>query len=318
MYLLVAYLISFFLLYLAGFGTCGRRGCFGKIQTFTVPRNTRYLIKAWGARGGTHSYDYGDNPGTYYGGKGAFKEGKFTLNKGTVLNIVVGQKGGDSVEVDGGQSTKQTAAQLGKSVKENAGTGGGGGSFVYTTADVLLLAAGGGGGASGGYNGVDGQAGSSGTRSVGKESSQARNGGTNGQPGECNREGAHYHGGVGAGWLGQGCTRLGPSHGERGGSRAEGWIGGEAGGLNSGINGGPAPGAVGGFGGGGGGTEDNGASGGGGGYSGGGSGTHKHQAGGGGGSYCSGEDCSGLTGGNSNDDGAVKIDEWLRGVSNDN
>ena len=158
------------------------------------------------------------------------------------------------MEVDGGQSTKQTAAQLGKSVKENAGTGGGGGSFVYTTADVLLLAAGGGGGASGGYNGVDGQAGSSGTRSVGKELSQARNGGTNGQPGECNREGAHYHGGVGAGWLGQGCTRLGPSHGERVGSRVEGWIGGEAGGLNSGINGGPAPGAVGGFGGGGGGT----------------------------------------------------------------
>ena len=30
-----------------------------------------------------------------------------------------------------------------------------------------------------------------------------------------------------------------------------------------------------------------------------------------------GKDCSGLTGGNSNDDGAVKIDEWLRGVSND-
>ncbi|RMX57868.1 hypothetical protein pdam_00021408 [Pocillopora damicornis] len=50
--------------------------------------STRYLIKAWGARGGTHSYDYGDNPGTYYGGKGAFREGKFRLNKGTVLNIV--------------------------------------------------------------------------------------------------------------------------------------------------------------------------------------------------------------------------------------
>ena len=44
------------------------------------------------------------------------------------------------MEVKGGQSTKQTAAQLGKSVKENAGTGG---SFVYTRADVLLLAAGG-------------------------------------------------------------------------------------------------------------------------------------------------------------------------------
>ena len=143
------------------------------------------------------------------------------------------------MEVKGGQSTKQTAAQLGKSVKENAGTGGsGGGSFVYTTADVLLLAAGGGGGASGRYNGVDVQADSSGTRSVGKESSRVRNGGTNGQPGECNREGGHYHGGgVGAGWFGRGCTRLGFSHGERGGTRAEGWIGGKVGGLNSGING---------------------------------------------------------------------------------
>ena len=291
--------------------TNGRRGRFGTIQTFTVPRTTRYLIKAWGARGGTHSYDYGYLPGTYYGGKGAFIEGKFTLNNGTVLNIVVGQRGGDSVEVKGGQSTNMTAAQLGVSVEDNAGTGGGGGSFVYTTADVLLLAAGGGGGASSGYNGVDGQAESNGTSSVGQVSSQARNGGTGGQPGECNSEGASYHGGVGAGWFGQGCTRQGSSHGERGGSRAQAWIGGQAGGMNSGNNGGPAPGAVGGFGGGGGGSEDNGASGGGGGYSGGGSGTHAKQAGGGGGSYCNGEDCSSLTGGNSNDDGLVQITELL-------
>nr|XP_058960210.1 putative lysozyme-like protein [Pocillopora verrucosa] len=289
--------------------TDGRKGRFGTIQTFTIPRTTCYLIKAWGARGGTHSYDYGDNPGTYYGGKGAFKEGKFTLNNGTVLNIVVGQRGGDSVEVQGGQSTNKTAAQLGVSVEDNAGTGGGGGSFVYTTADVLLLAAGGGGGASSGYNGVDGQAESNGTSSVGQVSSQVRNGGTGGQPGECNSEGASYHGGVGAGWFGQGCTRLGSSHGERGGSRAQVWIGGRAGGMNSGNNGGPAPGAVGGFGGGGGGSEDNGASGGGGGYSGGGSGTHEKQAGGGGGSYCNGQDCSGLTGGNSNDNGLVQIIE---------
>ena len=92
MYLFSSIPNFFLLLYPAGFGTGGRRGRFGKIQTFTVPQNTRYLIKAWGARGGTHSYDYGDNPGTYYGGKGAFKEGKFTLNKGTVLNIVVEKK----------------------------------------------------------------------------------------------------------------------------------------------------------------------------------------------------------------------------------
>ena len=43
---------------------------------------------------------------------------------------------------------------------------GGGGSFVYATDNFLLLASGGGGGgAPGGYNGVDDQAGSSGTTS---------------------------------------------------------------------------------------------------------------------------------------------------------
>ena len=29
------------------------------------------------------------------------------------------------------------------------------------------------------------------------------------------------------------------------------------------------------------------------------------------GEYCSGEDCSGLSGGNIKDDGAVQINEWL-------
>ena len=282
-------------------------GRYGTIQKFTVPISARYLIKSWGARGGTHSYNYGYKPGTYYGGRGAYIEGKFRLTKGTVLNIVVGQRGGDSVEVKDGQSSTKTAAQLGLSVEDNAGTGGGGGSFVYTTSNMLLLAAGGGGGASGGYNGVDGQAGTSGTSSVGRYSSKARKGGTGGQPGECNTADASYHGGVGTGWYAQGCDRENSPHGERGGSRAQGWIGGQAGGMNSGNNGGPPPGAVGGFGGGGGGAEDNGASGGGGGYSGGGSGTHLNQAGGGGGSYCSGASCSGVTGGNVNDDGLVQI-----------
>ena len=146
-----------------------------------------------------------------------------------------------------------------------------------------------------------------GTGSVGKDSSKSRKGGTGGQPGECNTADASYHGGVGAGWFAQGCDRAGPSHGEKGGSRAQGWVGGQAGGMNSGNNGGPPPGAVGGFGGGGGGAEDNGASGGGGGYSGGGSGIHPNQAGGGGGSYCGGDICSGVTGGNVKDDGLVQI-----------
>ena len=56
-----------------------------------------------------------------------------------------------------------------------------------------------------------------------------------------------------------------------------------------------------GFGGGGGGLEDNGASGRGDGYSGRCGGTHAKQAGGGRSSYRNGTDCSGLTGGTSND-----------------
>ena len=162
--------------------TNGRKGRFGVIQNFTVPTTGRYKIKAWGAKGGTHSSNYGSFPGTYYGGKGAFKEGIFTLTEGTLLNIVVGHRGGDSVEVKGGRFTNMTAAELGLSVEDNAGTGGGGGSFVYTSSNVLLLAAGGGGGASAGYNGVDGQAGTSGSSSVGKDYSKSRSGGTGGQP----------------------------------------------------------------------------------------------------------------------------------------
>ena len=299
--------LTFYLFQIVQFATNGGRGRAGTIQKFTVLRTALYRIKDWGVRGGAHTYNYGYRPGTYYGGYGARAEGTFRLTKGTVLNIVVGQRGGNSVQVKNGQSTTQTAAQLGLSVQDNAGTGGGGGSFVYTTSNTLLLAAGGGGGASGGCNGMDGQKGTSGTSSVGKESSQVRKGGTGGQPGECNTVDGNYHGGVGAGWYAQGCDRVGSSHGERGGSRVQGWIGGQAGRRNSGNNGGPPPGAVGGFLGGGGGSVDNGASGGGGGYSGGGSGTHPKQAGGGGGSYCGGSSCSLETGGNVNDDGLVQI-----------
>ncbi|XP_048576998.1 loricrin isoform X2 [Nematostella vectensis] len=289
------------------FDNMGHSGRSGLIQTFRVPKTGLYRIEAGGASGGTHCPSYGDQPGTYYGGKGAIVSGIFTLINGTELKIVVGLRGGDSVEVQDGQSTTMTAAQLGKSVEDNAGTGGGGGSFVYTSDRRLLVIAGGGGGASNGYNGVDGQSGENGYRSSGTNYGQSRAGGTGGNPGECNSAGSSYHGGVGAGWDGTGCTRLGPEHGERGGSIEKGWVGGRAGGMNSGYNGGPAPGAVGGFGGGGGGSEDNGASGGGGGYSGGGSGTHSGQAGGGGGSYCGGSSCSAVTGGNSKEYGFLKI-----------
>ena len=84
-------LISFYLfnvnLLLICHSCCSKSGHFGKMETFTVRRVTSYLIKVWGARGGAHSYDYRDNPGTYHGGKGAFKAGKFRLNRGILANL---------------------------------------------------------------------------------------------------------------------------------------------------------------------------------------------------------------------------------------
>ena len=290
------------------FDTLGRYERSGVIQSWTVPETGTYFIKAGGAPGGNHKTNYGDYPGDFIGGRGAIKQGLFSLIKGTALNIVVGQKGGNSVEVKGGEQTTVRAEVLSKSREDNAGSGGGGGTFIYTTASILLLAAGGGGGATAGWDGQHGHDGESGSASIGKNPAQSGNGGSGGNPGECCNTGS-YHGGVGAGWLSQGPTRASSSDGERGGSRMQGWVGGQAGAMNDGSHGGPSPGAVGGFGGGGGGAEDNGASGGGGGYSGGGSGTSYNQAGGGGGAYCAGEQCSGMTGGNFDIMGYVWIEK---------
>ncbi|XP_048586890.1 loricrin [Nematostella vectensis] len=279
---------------------------FGEVKTYMAFASGRYRIETGGGQGGTHNASYGTYPGIFPGGKGATMEGIFQITVRTELKIVIGKPGGNSVEIRGGRKTNLSANELGMSVEDNAGTGGGGGSFVYTSAGVLLVAAGGGGGGSSGFKGVDGQATENGAASKGRLS-YSRAGGSNGNPGVCNRAGGNYHGGVGAGWNGAGCNRTQNMHGEAGGARAQGWVGGRAGNMNSGYNGGPSPGAVGGFGGGGGGSEDNGASGGGGGYSGGGSGITWNQAGGGGGSYCAGSSCKGVTGGNSGREGYVQV-----------
>lgn len=108
---------------------------------------------------------------------------------------------------------------------------------MYKINNSLLIEAGGGGGASGGYHGKDGQAGTDGTSSAGPFK-YSRKGGKQGNPGECNKNGGNYHGRVGAGWLDKGCARAGTSHGEGGGSRLQGWVGGLAGRMKSGNYGG--------------------------------------------------------------------------------
>jgi len=254
----------------------------GGIQEWTVPANGTYRITSAGAEGG------GQASSSNVGGRGAEMEGNFDLTEGTLLRIIVGQRGGDGAQtglVDAGQN--------------NAGGGAGGGSFVYfnSTDSTPLIAAGGGGGAESPDNGRNGTSSTSGTDSTPDSRGNVGPGGTNGNPGANDPGGASYHGGPGAGWNGRSTRRDSGDHGE-GGYSFPSWEGGRAGPDNADARGG--------FGGGGGPSEDNGAAGGGGGYSGGGSANYSESGGGGGGSFNSGTNQSNSSGANSGD-GFVRV-----------
>ncbi|XP_066023904.1 ALK tyrosine kinase receptor-like [Pocillopora verrucosa] len=92
------------------------------IQQWTVPHTGNYRIEAIGAAGG---YDEWINS-SQYRGRGARMIGTFRLNKGEVIQILVGQEGGIN--------------------KRYFTSGGGGGTFVVRGADTPLIIAGGGGG----------------------------------------------------------------------------------------------------------------------------------------------------------------------------
>ena len=96
----------------------------GTLVTFTVPATGLYQILAFGAQGGTGTYDNFIGAG----GLGAESGGDFALMAGESLQIAVGGVGSDS----GG-----------------AGAGGGGGSFVVGPGNTPLVIAGGGGGGAG-------------------------------------------------------------------------------------------------------------------------------------------------------------------------
>ena len=87
-----------------------------------MPYTGDYIIEAMGAAGG---YDTNPNS-TQYRGKGARMIGTFCLNKGEVIQILVGQEG--------------VLNKVGHS------NGGGGGTFVVRGAKTPLIIAGGGGG----------------------------------------------------------------------------------------------------------------------------------------------------------------------------
>ena len=122
------------------------------VISWAVPKDGTYRIECWGAQGG-RSNNWGPR-----GGQGARMRGDFSLTQGSVLKLVVGQRGLDNTY----------------------DAGGGGGSYVTNSSNsALVIAAGGGGGSASGYpyggNGYHGIATSNGSLGY-----SGRPGGTNG------------------------------------------------------------------------------------------------------------------------------------------
>ena len=222
------------------------------IQLFTIPSTGTYTIEVWGGQGGENSEGYG-----------ARMKGDFHLSSGTVLKILIGQRGS----------------------RDRYAMSGGGGTFIATSDNIPLIIAGGGGGTGWSSStrhettdGVINQDGQPGWRngSLNNQGSNG-NGGTNVNPWS-------HGGGGGAGFYGDGAA----SNDARGGTPIKplAFINGGVGGYTPSNYFGPN-GEQGGFGGGSAGGW--GGAGGGGGYSGGGS-DRNTQWSGGGGSYNSGTD----------------------------
>ena len=241
------------------------------IQKWMVPQSGNYTIEIAGSAGGTH----GHSGNRSYGAK---ISAVFTLQRSQILNLLVGQKGEDSL-----------------STQDNAGPGGGGGSFVWDPINTTepLIAVGGGGGAhfhllggeekgrfvkSGGSTNVD--IGTCNLKAAGGIGGSGGNGATD------SGTDVNFDGGHGAGWKSDGQNGFPNSNNESGKAPSRPLSGGF--GSEHGTDGNDE-GGDGGFGGGAGGTDDNGSSGGAGGYSGGSGGAmcsdDRYSAGGGGGSY---------------------------------
>lgn len=224
----------------------------GSLQSYTVPVTGEYDLTAFGAGGGT-----GGILGANTGGPGAEIGGRFTLTAGTVLTVLVGERGISDVGFVGG--------------------GGGGASAVYIAGDPfpLVMAGGGGGGAGLGTSagqglwGVATRNGAAGENATTPGGLGGVNGFGGGAGGAASAE--TVGGGGGAGWFGGG------------GSSGAGVLEDGTGGLSR-----PSWARVGGFlyygGFGGGGAASDVSGGGGGGYSGGGGGG-LNAGGGGGGSF---------------------------------
>ncbi|MBT4651737.1 hypothetical protein HOC13_04430, partial [Candidatus Woesearchaeota archaeon] len=226
----------------------------GGVQNFTAPATGTYAIEVAGAEGGSGT------DGSSVGGKGAIMKGDFSLTKGQVISILVGQQG-----------------------LSDGGGGGGGGSFVWdpTSITLPLIVAGGGGGSGDGstptYDGKDATTLTSGVTSGGAGGTDGSGGtavSSDGQPG------------AGAGWL---TDATGGTKGGTNISTGNGY-GGDNDDVDGGFGGGGAEHST---------STDSEGGGGGGGYSGGGATGSGDPGGGGGGSYNDGTNQNNTSGLNS-------------------
>ncbi|XP_078382013.1 uncharacterized protein LOC144664690 isoform X2 [Oculina patagonica] len=244
----------------------------GGIQQWTVPYTGDYKIETIGAAGGYDTYSNSDQ----YQGRGAKMIGTFSLSKGEIIKVLVGQEGGFN--------------------KVSTSAGGGGGTFVVRGSYTPLIIAGGGGGidtAKARETECDAS-----TGTTGNPGYRSWSGGSNGHGAQ---EANYYHsGGGGGGFYSSGRSSkyfngtMGYG-GEGGKEFFQGGVGGRA--KVNNVDGG--------FGGGGGARGRRGGGGGGGGYSGGGSGSDVWPScGGGGGSFNNGtnqeNDCCYNTAGHGN------------------
>lgn len=192
------------------------------VQLWTVPQTGTYQIKAVGAGGG--SYQGAPNQP----GLGTSMQGEFTLTAGTVLKLLVGQKGSEGNPISG---------------STYAG-GGGGGTFVVTSANVPLIVAGGGNGnswESWNTNGPSALLTNSGTGG-GSSETQSSNNGRGGGGGGFSGNGGNYSSGDADGGLSflnggaGGSAYSKPGHGGFGGGGATRWEGGGGGGYTGGSS----------------------------------------------------------------------------------
>ena len=137
----------------------------GNVQTFTVPASGIYKIEAWGAQGGSNSYN-----GSFPGGYGGYSTGAMELAKGDVLYVYIGGAGQNSP----GTTTARRVSGGWNGGADGWASGGGATHVSFnngllsalsshaTDGSILIVASGGGGSAvgrggdGGGIKGKDG------------------------------------------------------------------------------------------------------------------------------------------------------------------